>query len=81
MDLLSIYGFIALAVSFLVGMFSKKLSGPLIKAAGISKEIGELLTEFANDAADGNLTKEEILRILDAADDIPAALKAVKKKG
>lgn len=63
-----------------LALLIKKIGQVAQTGANVTKETGEALTALAQAAADGNLTKEEILHILDEADDIPGAIAAALKK-
>jgi len=76
MDLQTIIAFI---IAFILGKFSDKVMPFLKKSAPYSKEIGELLTEFAKAAEDGNLTKDEILAIMKEAKDVFELLTIAKE--
>jgi len=56
------------------------LKAILIRIGAFSNEVGEAFTALGAALEDGNLTKDEIVLVLDEADDIPAAFRLISEK-
>jgi len=77
---MDLYTLLGIFLSFLI---SGTAIGLIVskKMAAVSKEIGELFTVIFTAFADGQLTGDEIKKIIDEADDIvPAFKKALRGK-